>query len=180
MEKDLRNGAGTARSSNPLLEIEELAISIPTESGLVEAVRGVSLSIEPGETLGVVGESGSGKTMLALAVLGLQPRTASVTGTIKLDGQALGTDWHRVRGDRVAMVFQDPMTALNPMYTVGWQVAECIRLHRRSSTYVRAREAAGGALRSNTYVRARAGVARRTIELLEAVGLPEPELVARR
>src|SRR6185437_1078281 len=159
MEKDLRNGAGTARSSNPLLEIEELAISIPTESGLVEAVRGVSLSIEPGETLGVVGESGSGKTMLALAVLGLQPRTAQVTGTIKLDGQALGTDWHRVRGDRVAMVFQDPMTALNPMYTVGWQVAECIRLHRKVS---------------------RAAAMTRAVELLDAVGLPEPTLVAKR
>src|SRR5215472_13897023 len=118
----------------PLLEIDGLTISIPTESGTVEAVRGVSLAIEPGETLGVVGESGSGKTMLALAVLGLQPRTAQVTGTIKLDGAELGrADWQRIRGDRVAMVFQDPMTALNPMYTVGWQVAECVRLHRKTT-----------------------------------------------
>ncbi|HEY3903788.1 MAG TPA: ABC transporter ATP-binding protein [Streptosporangiaceae bacterium] len=160
MEKDLRNVDGKpSRSSRPLLEIDELAISIHTESGLVEAVRGVSLSIEPGETLGVVGESGSGKTMLALAVLGLQPRTAQVTGSIKLDGTELGTDWQRIRGTRVAMVFQDPMTALNPMYTVGWQVAECIRLHRRVERRV---------------------AMTRTVELLDAVGLPEPALVARR
>jgi peptide/nickel transport system ATP-binding protein len=160
MEKDLRDVDGKpSRSSRPLLEIDELAISIPTESGLVEAVRGVSLSIEPGETLGVVGESGSGKTMLALAVLGLQPRAAQVTGSIKLDGAPIGEDWQRIRGDRVAMVFQDPMTALNPMYTVGWQVAECLRLHRKVD---------------------RAAAMKRTIELLEAVGLPEPALVARR
>ncbi|HET7016505.1 MAG TPA: ABC transporter ATP-binding protein, partial [Streptosporangiaceae bacterium] len=91
--------------------------------------------------------------------LGWQPRTAQVTGSIRLDGVELGTDWQRIRGDRVAMVFQDPMTALNPMYTVGWQVAECIRLHRKVD---------------------RAAAMRRTVELLDAVGLPEPALVARR
>jgi peptide/nickel transport system ATP-binding protein len=160
MEKDLRDVDGKpSRTSRPLLEIEELAISIPTESGLVEAVRGVSLSIEPGETLGVVGESGSGKTMLALSILGLQPGNAQVTGTIKLDGVELGTDWQRIRGDRIAMVFQDPMTALNPMYTIGWQVAECVRLHRRVD---------------------KAKAMTRAVELLDAVGLPEPALVARR
>ncbi len=73
--------------------------------------------------------------MLALSVLGLQPKTALVTGSVQLDGTELiggsPAQWQRIRGDRVAMVFQDPMTALNPMYTIGWQVAECVRLHRQ-------------------------------------------------
>jgi len=148
----------------PLLEIDGLTISIPTENGTVEAVRGISLAIEPGETLGIVGESGSGKTMLALSVLGLLPRAARVSGSIKLDGTVLsndgqGADWRQVRGDRISMVFQDPMTALNPMYTIGWQVAECIRLHRKTS---------------------RAAALGRAVELLDMVGLPEPAAVARR
>src|SRR5271155_5450205 len=118
----IHQGDGAAKTAAPpsghapLLEIDNLAISIPTESGTVDAVRGISLAIEPGETLGVVGESGSGKTMLALSVLGLLPKAARVTGSIKLDGTELsndgqGGDWRRVRGNRVAMVFQDPMTA---------------------------------------------------------------------
>ncbi len=155
-----------------LLEVGGLRVSIPTESGTVQAVRGVSLSIDRGETLGIVGESGSGKTMLALSVLGLQPRAAKVAGSIKLDGtELLGRDgalgeaaWRRVRGDRVAMIFQDPMTALNPMYTIGWQVAECIRLHRKPD---------GAA--SN-----RGAAARRAVELLDLVGLPEPARLAHR
>jgi peptide/nickel transport system ATP-binding protein len=133
----------------------------------VQAVRGISLSVQRGETLGVVGESGSGKTMLALSILGLLPRSAQVTGTIKLDGTELprgterysGAEWRRVRGDRVAMVFQDPMTALNPMYTIGWQVAECIRLHRKVD-----KKAAWD----------------RAIGLLTEVGLAEPAVLARR
>ncbi len=152
-----------AATTGPLLEVTNLAISIPTESGKVEAVRGVSLAVSRGETLGVVGESGSGKTMLALSILGLLPRTAQITGSVKLDGAELvggsNAQWQRVRGDRVAMVFQDPMTALNPMYTIGWQVAECITLHRK--------------------VEKKAAWAR-AVELLGEVGLPEPAAVARR
>ena len=147
----------------PLLEISDLAVNIPTESGTIEAVRGISLAIGRGETLGVVGESGSGKTMLALAIMGLLPRTARVQGSVQLEGTELlgstATQWHNIRGSRVAMVFQDPMTALNPMYTIGWQVAECILLHRKVSK----RAAMDGA-----------------IELLDAVGLPEPARMARR
>jgi peptide/nickel transport system ATP-binding protein len=146
----------------PLLEISDLAVSIPTESGTIEAVRGISLAISRGETLGVVGESGSGKTMLALSVMGLLPRTARVRGSIQLDGTELlgssAAQWQSIRGSRVAMVFQDPMTALNPMYTVGWQVAECVQLHRKVD---------------------RRGAMSRAIELLEAVGLPEPARLAR-
>jgi peptide/nickel transport system ATP-binding protein len=152
-----------ATSSGSLLSVTDLAISIPTENGLIEAVRGISLDIAAGETVGIVGESGSGKTMLALSVLGLLPRRAQVSGSILLDGEDLlqvsEAQWRRVRGNRVAMVFQDPMTALNPMYNVGWQVAECIRLHRRGTS-----EEAG----------------KRAIELLDLVGLPEPARLARR
>jgi peptide/nickel transport system ATP-binding protein len=147
----------------PLLEISDLAVSIPTESGTIEAVRGISLAIGRGETVGVVGESGSGKTMLALSVMGLLPRTAQVRGSIQLAGTELlgssAAQWQSIRGSQVAMVFQDPMTALNPMYTVGWQVAECVLLHRK--------------------VGRRAAMAR-AIELLAAVGLPEPARMASR
>ena len=125
-------------AGGPLLEVTDLRISIPTEAGLIEAVRGVSFAMEAGDTLGVVGESGSGKTMLALAALGLVPKSAKVSGSIRLDGRELlsctPAQWRSIRGARVSMVFQDPMTALNPMYKVGWQVAECIRLHERVSS----------------------------------------------
>src|SRR5690349_14664581 len=124
------------RQAGPMVDVSELAVSIPTEGGTIEAVRGISLAIEAGETIGIVGESGSGKTMLALSLLGLLPAAARATGSITLDGtELLGgseSQWRSVRGDRIAMVFQDPMTALNPMYQVGWQVAECVRLHRKA------------------------------------------------
>jgi peptide/nickel transport system ATP-binding protein len=153
----------SAPQKGPLLELAGLTISIPTENGTVEAVRGMDLAIAPGETLGIVGESGSGKTMLALSILGLLPGSARVTGSVKLDGtELLGASqaqWRRVRGNRVAMVFQDPMTALNPMYTIGWQVAECIRLHRKAG---------------------RAAAWSRAVELLGDVGLPDPAQLARR
>jgi peptide/nickel transport system ATP-binding protein len=155
-------GAPASRPG-PLLEITGLHISIPTEGGLIEAVRGVSFALRAGETIGVVGESGSGKTMLALSVLGLLPGAAQVTGSVRLDGSELlsctAAQWRGIRGARVAMVFQDPMTALNPMYNVGWQVAEGIRLHHPVS---------------------RPAAWRRAVELLDLVGLPEPGQVARR
>ena len=150
-------------ASGPLLEVADLQIVIPTESGAVEAVRGISFAIQAGETIGVVGESGSGKTMLALAVLGLLPTAARVTGSVRLHGTELLTgspaEWRSIRGARIAMVFQDPMTALNPMYTVGWQVAECVRLHGRVARDV---------------------ALQRAVDLLETVGLPEPAQMARR
>jgi peptide/nickel transport system ATP-binding protein len=155
--------APDARSGRPLLEVTDLRISIPTEAGLIEAVRGVSFSMEARDTLGVVGESGSGKTMLALAALGLVPGSAKVSGSIRLDGRELlsctPAQWRSIRGARVSMVFQDPMTALNPMYTVGWQVAECITLHERASRSVAWRRAA---------------------DLLGEVGLPQPAQLAHR
>ena len=123
----------SAAATHPLLEVTDLEVSLSTEAGVIQAVRGITLSLGAGETLGVVGESGSGKTMLSLAILGLLPSVARVTGSVRLDGEELLTatpkQWNRVRGARAAMVFQDPMTALNPMFSVGWQVAECVRLH---------------------------------------------------
>jgi peptide/nickel transport system ATP-binding protein len=155
--------SGAPSPSGPLVDVSRLGVSIPTESGTIEAVRGISLAIEAGETIGIVGESGSGKTMLALSLLGLLPRAAQVSGSIRLDGEELlggsESQWRSVRGDRIAMVFQDPMTALNPMYQVGWQVAECVRLHRKA---------------------ARGAAWQRAVELLGAVGLPEPAQLARR
>ncbi len=155
--------AAPSSRPGPLLDVSDLKVTLRTEGGAIEAVRGISLSIDKGETIGIVGESGSGKTMLALSFLGLLPGAARVSGSVRLDGQELlassQAQWQRVRGDRVAMVFQDPMTALNPMYTIGWQVAECVRLHRKTD---------------------RAVASARAVELLDAVGLPEPELMARR
>ena len=146
-----------------LLEVTDLAVTIPTEGGRVEAVRGVSLSLAAGQTLGVVGESGSGKTMLALSVLGLLPGAAQVTGSVRLSGTELlgGSEaqWQRIRGEKIAMVFQDPMTALNPMYSVGWQVAECVLLHRKVS---------------------RQDAWRRAVSLLDAAGLPGADRIAKR
>ena len=156
-------GQGGSPAAAPLLEVTDLAVSLRTESGLLRAVRGLTMSLAQGETLGVVGESGSGKTMLSLAILGLLPRSAQTSGSVRLDGQEMLTatpkEWNLVRGAKAAMVFQDPMTALNPMYNVGWQVAECVRLHSGID---------------------RAGARRRAVELLDLVGLPQPAQLARR
>ncbi|MBO9627773.1 MAG: ABC transporter ATP-binding protein, partial [Microbacterium sp.] len=116
-----------------LLEIENLAVSI----GDKPILRDVSLSVEAGQVLGVVGESGSGKSMTALSILGLLPRGGQAQGAIRFEGGDLAgaseTDLLRVRGARIGMVFQEPMTALNPVMTIGDQVAEVVRLHRGGS-----------------------------------------------
>src|SRR5690606_21706188 len=122
------------------------------------AVRGVSYRLRRGEALGIVGESGSGKSVAALAVMGLLPRTARVRGSARVLGQEMvglgDAAISRVRGARIGMVFQDPLTSLNPVYTVGRQITEAIHAHRDVS-----RDAA----------RARA------VELLRTVGIPQPE-----
>ena len=117
--------------SAPLLEVRDLSISF----GKVEVVDRLSLSIARGESLGLVGESGCGKSVTSLAVMGLLPaRGCAVRGNIRLDGQELTSlsreEWRYVRGGRVAMVFQDPMTALDPLMTVGGHLAEVLSLHR--------------------------------------------------
>ncbi|MGY2046809.1 ABC transporter ATP-binding protein [Methylobacterium sp. JK268] len=116
-----------------MLEIRNLSISFPGPGGPVRAVDDVSVGLGRGETLGIVGESGSGKSMLSLATIGLLPRTARVSGRILFDGQDLlrlsESARCRLRGRRIGMIFQEPMTALNPAMTAGDQVAEGLRLH---------------------------------------------------
>ena len=117
-----------------LLEVSHLRIRLQTHRGPADAVRGVSFSLARGETLGLIGESGCGKSITAMSLMGLLPESAQVTGSIRFDGQELvgRTDAQmcQMRGNRIGMVFQEPMTALNPVHTIGRQVAEPLRLHR--------------------------------------------------
>src|SRR5512147_2045632 len=112
----------------PLLEVANLSVRLQTHRGPALAVRDVSFSLAPGETLGLVGESGCGKTITVMALMGLLPDNAQVTGSIRFEGQELigksDREMCRIRGDRIGMIFQEPMTALNPVHTVGRQVAE--------------------------------------------------------
>ncbi len=119
----------------PVLEITDLSTHIQQSRSVVHAVGNVDLRIEPGETLGLVGESGSGKSMTGLSVLGLLPPGGKIVGgSIRLDGRELvglpEDELRKLRGNEMAMVFQDPLTSLNPTKTIGYQVAEPVRLHR--------------------------------------------------
>ena len=140
------------------LSLRDLTVDFSTDAGTVHAVRGISFDVAPGEVVAVVGESGSGKSVSSRAMLGLLPPTAAVTGSAKLrDDELLGksaNDLRPIRGDEVSMVFQEPSTALNPVYTVGWQIIEGLRAHSDMN---------------KNAARARA------IELLDLVGLPDPE-----
>ncbi|KGH45423.1 peptide ABC transporter ATPase [Modestobacter caceresii] len=140
----------------PLLEVTDLNVRFPTEDGLVHAVRGVDYALRSGEVLGIVGESGSGKSVTSLTVMGLLPGSARVTGSIKYRGQELlgqsDRSMSRIRGKGVSMIFQDPMTSLDPVYKVGVQIEETLRIHDKSLSS-KAAEA-------------------RAVELLELVGIP--------
>ncbi|GAA4424366.1 ABC transporter ATP-binding protein [Acidovorax lacteus] len=117
-----------------LLEVSDLRIRLHTHRGPADAVRGVGFTLERGETLGLIGESGCGKSITAMSLMGLLPESAEVTGSIRFDGHEMvgrsDAQWCQLRGNRIAMVFQEPMTALNPVHTIGRQVAEPLRLHR--------------------------------------------------
>ena len=117
-----------------MLEVQDLRVTLQTARGPADALRGVSFSMARGDTVGLIGESGCGKSMTALALMGLLPEGASVSGSIRLDGReltALDEDaLCALRGDRIAMVFQEPMTALNPLHRIGDQIAEPLRQHR--------------------------------------------------
>jgi peptide/nickel transport system ATP-binding protein len=143
----------------PLLEVKDLKTYFSTDDGIVKAVDGVSFSIERGETLGIVGESGSGKSVTCLTIMGLNnPRNTISTGSAVFNGEDLLTASPRrlreIRGNDIAMIFQDPMTSLNPVHTVGTQLMEAVRLHR-----------------DVTKSQARA----RALELLKQVGIPRAE-----
>jgi peptide/nickel transport system ATP-binding protein len=148
---------------DPLLKVDGLTVDFGTEDGLVRAVRDVSFRLYRGEVLGVVGESGCGKSVTAAAVMGLLPRTAKVGGSIRFGGRELvgrpDEELRRLRGNRIGMIFQDPMTSLNPVYTVGWQLAEAFSAHNRGASRKRAKAKA--------------------VEALEQVGIPQADRRAR-
>ena len=118
----------------PLLTVADLRVTLATPRGPADALRGVGFELARGETLGLIGESGCGKSMTAMAVMGLLPTGAQVGGSIRLNGQelvGLGDDaMCRIRGNRIGMVFQEPMTALNPLHSIGTQIAEPLLLHK--------------------------------------------------
>ncbi len=145
--------------SDPLLAIADLTVEFPTTGGRARAVDRVNLTLAPGEVLGLVGESGCGKSMTALSALRLVPPPGRITsGRIRFLGQDLlalpARAMQALRGKRVSMIFQEPMTALNPVLTVGEQIAEMVRLHLRAS---------------------RSDAKTRTIDLLKLVGIPSPD-----
>jgi peptide/nickel transport system ATP-binding protein len=143
-------------TASALLEVDQLRVTLHTPYGPADAVRGLSFSMARGDTLGLVGESGCGKSLTAMALMGLLPDSARVSGAIRFDGREMtGLDdsqLRRLRGNRIAMVFQEPMTALNPLHSVGDQVAEPLRLHQ-------------GLSRSQARAQA--------LQLLDRVGIPD-------
>jgi len=147
-----------ANWAGPLLEVRDLSVSFPTEDGLVKAVDQLTFDVRPNEVLGIVGESGSGKSVTSLSILGLLPTTAQITGEILFCGQNLlemtEGQLQYLRGRRIAMVFQDSLAALNPVYTVGTQIAEAIEVHQELN---------------------KADLHDRVQELLNIVGIPNPK-----
>ena len=156
-EPETENGDGTA-GSRAVLTVERLEVDFGTKEGVVHAVRGIDFELQIGEVLGIVGESGSGKSVTALATMGLLPKSADVRGSIKFKERELVglKEKHLtgVRGTGVSMIFQDPMTSLNPVYTIGWQIAEAILAHQEVS---------------------KEDAWKRSVELLRKVGIPFPE-----
>ncbi len=152
-------GATLEKTGTAYLEVRDLKVHFPTEDGLVRSVDGVSFRLERGKTIGIVGESGSGKSVTSQAILGLHRRTrAQTSGQIILDGEDLmGISDDRLRelrGDKMAMIFQDPLSALHPYYTIGSQIVEAIRVHQPDTN--------------------KKAATTRAVELLGLVGIPNP------
>ncbi len=141
----------------PLLDVNDLHVTFGSEAGAVTAVRGLSYVVDAGEVLAIVGESGSGKSVSSLAMMGLLPTKARITGSVRFQGRELlglsDKEMSKIRGDKISMIFQDPLSALTPVYTVGDQVIEAIRIHNDVSKTV---------------------ARKRAVELLDLVGIPNP------
>lgn len=147
------------RTPAHLLEVRDLSVTFPQQSGSVTAVRGVNYHVDKGEFLGIVGESGSGKSVSSLAVMGLLPSSAKVSGDILFEGKSLlgrsDKEMSNLRGEGISIIFQDPLSALTPVYTIGNQIAETLRLHDKSLSKLAANS--------------------RAVELLKVVGIPNAE-----
>ena len=143
-------------SSEPLLVVEHLEVRFPTDQGHVQAVRGVSYDLREREVLGIVGESGCGKSVSTMALMSLLPPTAKISGSARFRGQQLlnvpDREVRSLRGSKISMIFQDPMTSMNPVYTVGNQLAESVRAHNEISPRA---------------------AKQRAVEMLELVGIPQ-------
>ncbi len=150
----------THKETDPdaLLVVDNLTVSFPTDDGRVHAVRGVSYTLKAGEALGIVGESGSGKSVSSMAVMGLLPKSARISGSVRFRGRELvglsERDYAELRGNKIAMIFQDPLTSLNPVYTIGFQIAEAVLAHNEVP---------------------KQAALDRAVELLSVVGIPFPE-----
>ncbi|OKL50246.1 ABC transporter ATP-binding protein [Boudabousia marimammalium] len=144
--------------NTPVISVRDLTVSFPSEAGRVDAVRGVNFDLMPGRSLGIVGESGSGKSVSSLAIMGLLPDTATVNGSIKLNGSELlglsDEEMSKIRGREIGMIFQDPLSSLTPVFTVGDQIVEALQIHQDISTK---------------------DAFKRAVELLDLVGIPNPD-----
>ncbi|PYE30795.1 peptide/nickel transport system ATP-binding protein [Rhizobium sp. PP-WC-1G-195] len=147
----------------PLLEIRDLRVTFNGPAGPAEAICGIDLALDAGKVLGIVGESGSGKSVTMMAVMQLLPPSAEITGSVKFKGHELiglpPQEMRKLRGARIGMIFQDPLSAFNPVLTIGEQICEALRLHDRTLS--------------------RGGARDRAVELLEMVSIPQPDRRAR-
>jgi peptide/nickel transport system ATP-binding protein len=149
-------------TSGTVLSVRDLHVTFPSEAGPVRAVRGLSFDLAAGESLAIVGESGSGKSVTSMAIMGLHPETAKITGSITLHGEELlgrsDESLSRLRGESLAMIFQDPLSALTPVYSIGDQIVEAIQIHHDVS---------------------KAAAMKRAVDLLDLVGIPNPQVRVR-
>ncbi|MFK4114971.1 ABC transporter ATP-binding protein [Microbacterium sp. NPDC006705] len=176
--------------TDDLLRVDDLTVQFRTAGGTARVVDGLSFAIPRGGAVGIVGESGSGKSMTSLAIMGLLPKGGSATGSVTFDGRDLltlpGREMRQVRGDRIAMIFQDPLSSLNPYYTVGTQIAEAYRSHRSGVSRREARRVAieamervhirDAAKRVDHYPHQFSGGMRQRIMIAMALSM-EPELI---
>ncbi|MDT7789977.1 MAG: glutathione transport system ATP-binding protein, partial [Pseudonocardiales bacterium] len=158
LSEDFLPSGDSSATTAPLLSVKDLSVTFPTDDGDVRAVRNVSFDLNSGDVLGIVGESGSGKSVSSMAIMGLLPKNAIIDGSIRYRGEELNGRTYKqmqpFRSKHISMIFQDPMTSLNPVYTVGWQLAETYRAHHDVS-----KKAAWA----------------KAIESLELVGIPQPD-----